>query len=223
MTANISREDAQHVLWHLGHPEGKQPDEFRERLVAAAMKADPAELDQLRAAFPGLAQAAMIVDKAWGGVDLLVGVANASTVETMSGPRYSPVLSFAVLGEPVPKGRPRSAPGQQAYTPKRTRDAEMKIRSAFQALHPGFVPLTGRLAFRAEFHRETARYADTDNLLKLCTDALNRVAFRDDEQIEVVHGERFYRAGDQARTVITISQRIEELPELFGDTEEGMR
>lgn len=129
---------------------------------------------------------------------------------------FVPVLAFQVFGEPVPKGRPRSKAGQPAYTPKRTRDAEKRVRDAFIASHPGFVPLTGRLAVQAVFYRATARHVDTDNLLKLCTDALNRVAFVDDEQIEEIRGRRIYGAGDQARTVIRIAQRIEEAPELFG-------
>lgn len=122
-------------------------------------------------------------------------------------------------GEPIPKGRPRSKAGQPAYTPKRTRDAERMVRLRFEALYPGFTPLTGRLKFEAEFHRSTARHVDTDNLLKLVTDALNRVAFTDDEQIEDVHGRRVYGAGNQARTVVRVYEAVQELPELFGDTE----
>lgn len=214
----VTREDAQHVLWHYGHPAGVQPGSFTEQLVAAALKADPANQARLQEGFPSLV-AAVQASQMFGGLDFLVQVAENPPVEFEAPPAYAPVLSFVVFGEPVSKGRPRSGNGQPVYTPKRTRDAEKKLRSAFEAMHPGFVPLTGRLAFHADFYRETGRYVDVDNLLKLCTDALNGVAFRDDEQVEQLSGERIYRAGNQARTVITISQRIEELPELFGNTE----
>jgi Holliday junction resolvase RusA-like endonuclease len=118
-------------------------------------------------------------------------------------------LIFVVPGEPLPKGRPRAKAGQQPFTPKATRAAEARVLAAFREQHPGFVPLTGRLVLSAEFHRTTRRRVDTDNLLKLVTDALNRVAFVDDEQIQTITGTRVYGAGEAARTVVRIEVRDE--------------
>ena len=131
---------------------------------------------------------------------------------------WTPVVAFTVSGEPIPKGRPRAKAGQRSFTPKRTVEAEKRVQGAFHALHPGFRPLTGRLLLSASFYRATARHVDADNLAKLATDALNGVAYVDDEQIEELHVRRFYGVGDQARTVIRIFERTDALAVPAGAT-----
>lgn len=125
---------------------------------------------------------------------------------------YKQRVAFVVKGQPLPKGRPRSAPGKPVYTPPETHAAEKKLRAVFEATHPGFTPLEGRLALVAEFHRRTRHRVDTDNLVKLLTDALNGVAYVDDEQFEEMHSKRVYGAGDEARTVVRIYEK--DVPEL---------
>lgn len=217
MSYEISPEDARHVLWAVGDPRGYRPGSFTETLLDALGRSDPQNEARLMGAFPGLVSAVQIV-RLGGGREELARIAEAGA-PVASAQNYVPRLAFVVAGEPIPKGRPRSKPGQQAYTPPKTREAEKKVRLAFQSMHPAFVPLTGRLEFHAEFYRATHRYVDCDNLLKLCTDALNRVAFVDDEQIEELSGRRVYGVGTQARTVIRIAEAVQELPELFGDSE----
>lgn len=94
----------------------------------------------------------------------------------------------------------------QSFTPKATRDAEKRIRAAFKTLYPGFEPLGGRLVVDVRFYRQTARRVDLDNLVKLITDALNGLAYVDDEQIEVLHAERVYSAGSEARAEIRVRE-----------------
>ncbi|WP_052961594.1 MULTISPECIES: RusA family crossover junction endodeoxyribonuclease [unclassified Leucobacter] len=120
---------------------------------------------------------------------------------------FEPRVAFVVGGEPIPKGRPRAKAGQRAFTPKRTADAEKRVAAAFRATYPGFAPLTGRLMVVATFYRSTRHRVDTDNLTKLPTDALNGLAYVDDEQIEEIHAKRIYGAGDRARTIIRIFER----------------
>lgn len=123
--------------------------------------------------------------------------------------RFEPRVAFVVGGEPIPKGRPRAKAGQRAFTPKRTVDAEKRVAGAFRSTHPGFTPMRGRLMFMATFYRSTRHRVDTDNLVKLCTDALNGIAYADDEQIEEIHARRIYGAGDTARTIIRILEQTD--------------
>lgn len=119
---------------------------------------------------------------------------------------WVPRFALRIGGEPLPKERPRAAQGR-AFTPKRTRDAEKRVLDAFRAAYPDVDPLTGRLLVDVKFYRRTRRGVDLDNLAKLCLDALNGVAYRDDEQIEKAIAERFYGAGDQARTEVRIYEK----------------
>lgn len=113
------------------------------------------------------------------------------------------LTSFTVWGEPLPKQRPKFGKGR-AYTPKKTRDAETAVIDAFELACPLWVPTLGNLKVEADFYRKGHRHADTDNLFKLLTDALNGVAYVDDEQISDAHPRRFYGAGDKARTEVRI-------------------
>ena len=113
-----------------------------------------------------------------------------------------PVVSFVVPGDPKPKGRPRFAKGR-AYTPEATRSAEQRVLAAFNLAYPEWTPLAPAVRLRADvlFYRSTRRRVDSDNLLKLVTDALNGRLFVDDEQLDDVRARRYYGAGDEACTV----------------------
>ena len=113
------------------------------------------------------------------------------------------LLSFTVPGNPIPKARPRHGKGR-SFTPKETVLAEQHVRETFRAEFPLWEPSIEDLRFEADFYRETGHHCDTDNLLKLCTDALNAVAYVDDTQISHIRGRRIYRAGAKARTEIRI-------------------
>lgn len=114
------------------------------------------------------------------------------------------VIDLVVPGDPKAKGRPRLSASNHTYTPKLTRVAEKSVRSAFEATHPGWEPLAGRLRIEVDFFRRTRHRVDTDNLLKLVKDALNGVAWVDDEQIDDERARRFYAAGDFARIALRV-------------------
>jgi len=98
------------------------------------------------------------------------------------------VTTFIVAGEPVPKARPRFtvAGGKPiAYTPTRTRDAELDVAQAFRIAARGVPPLTGRVSVEIDFHfsRNRGKGHDVDNLSKTVLDALNGLAYADDSQV----------------------------------------
>ena len=91
--------------------------------------------------------------------------------------------SLLIPGDPVPKGRPRVYRGH-GVTPSRTRIAESRIRADFMAKYPDGEPFDGPVKVVVEFWKAKRGRPDLDNLVKLVTDALNGVAYRDDEQIK---------------------------------------
>lgn len=126
----------------------------------------------------------------------------------MNTPRWEVAAEFTVHGEPIPKARPRAKAGQRPFTPKRVVIGEKNVRSAFQIAYPDWTPMPKDVRLRVDvsFYRATRHLVDVDNLLKVVTDALNKVAFADDEQIEQVHAYRIYGAADAARTEVRISR-----------------
>ena len=92
------------------------------------------------------------------------------------------VREFIVSGQPVPKARPRVY-GKRGVTPKKTIDAETRVREAYLAGYPNYPIFEGNVILRCRFFLQDNRRVDVDNLLKLVQDALNGVAFVDDSQI----------------------------------------
>ena len=88
-----------------------------------------------------------------------------------------------VPGNPVVKARPRVYKGH-GITPKKTLDAEKRIRDIFIAEHPGIIePTTKPVNMKITCYMADRKVRDWDNLAKLVCDALNGVAFADDSQI----------------------------------------
>lgn len=133
------------------------------------------------------------------------------------------MISFKVMGEPIGKGRPRvTARGGKfahAYTPKRTKDYEDKIRFEFMAstcekmpVYEKGIPLKveATIAFGipqsySKKKQEQCRKGlivptkkpDIDNVLKCCFDAIgNDYCFHDDAQITEVVAEKIYTDGE---------------------------
>ncbi|MFT8538157.1 RusA family crossover junction endodeoxyribonuclease [Bifidobacterium aquikefiri] len=91
-----------------------------------------------------------------------------------------------VPGDPQPKQRPkvyRIQGHMRGVTPKRTKDAQKAILRLFNAQYPDAHPIKGEVGIRLEFWMASRQVKDWDNLEKLVTDALNKVAFDDDSQI----------------------------------------
>lgn len=113
------------------------------------------------------------------------------------------LTAFTIYGQPFPKERPRHGKGH-TFTPQKTVDAETAIIDAFELACPLFEPSIENLRLEADFYRRTRHAVDGDNLFKLLTDALNKVAYRDDRQIAEGEFKRIYGAGDKARTEVRI-------------------
>ncbi len=94
---------------------------------------------------------------------------------------------FVIPGDPVPKKR-RVGQGNTAFTPKRTRDAETKVRKAFREALPGWQPEPDwTFGGLVEFRTRSGSLTDIDNALKLVMDALHKVFWADDIQVGRLH------------------------------------
>lgn len=122
-------------------------------------------------------------------------------------------IIFDVGGRPVPKERPRMTKTGHAYTPGRTREYEQKVREKFEkAAKAAGATVTDKpviLVLNAVFRiPESARRKtmpdkiitgqpychrpDMDNLDKSVRDALNGIAWEDDQQIYLTLSSKRY-------------------------------
>ena len=116
------------------------------------------------------------------------------------------MIEFELAGEPKPKGRPRMTRTGHTYTPKETRQAEIAVQLAWELA--GGQKLNGPLVLECWFYVGTKRKKDTDNMLKLVQDALNKQAYEDDDQIVELHASKIYTTPDEARTRVRIFQKM---------------
>jgi len=119
------------------------------------------------------------------------------------------IAEFTIHGEPVSKARARFTgygSATRAYTPAKTKDAQVVVRAAFKAVAAKHVPDNDHAyAVEAKFLNGTRQRRDVDNMLKLLLDGLNKVAWDDDNQVTEVIGLKIY-LGDKAlaRTEVRI-------------------
>ena len=122
------------------------------------------------------------------------------------------LYEFEVPGKITGKGRPRvNTTTAIAYTPTKTKDYEDLIKQYFIMKYRGIKPLDGRLSvtIKAYFgipknaskkQREEmlnnyispVKKPDIDNIAKIILDALNKLAFNDDNQITKLNIEKVY-------------------------------
>jgi Holliday junction resolvase RusA-like endonuclease len=120
----------------------------------------------------------------------------------------SQLLTFEVPGPVVPKERPRFA--KHAYTPKRTRDYERHVQvTAMVALEEwrvGGRRWNGALRFALDVkvYMPDKRKRDLDNCFKSISDALNKLLYNDDEQLDELHVFRYLDI-EHPRVVISIT------------------
>lgn len=93
------------------------------------------------------------------------------------------ILELTLLGDPIPKGRPRIGKNGHAFTPERTRAAERAAITLLMVAMGDLPPVEGPVGIAVEFDCATKRRTDGDNLLKLVTDAMNGIVVVDDSQI----------------------------------------
>lgn len=114
------------------------------------------------------------------------------------------IYAATVFGEVLGKPRPRVT-RHGAYTPRKFADYEERIANEFRKQLPK--PLEGAVSLKLTVQRElpksrpkkTASEPDTfrpdlDNVLKLVMDALNGVAYLDDNQVTLIQAEKLPRA-----------------------------
>lgn len=135
-------------------------------------------------------------------------------------------LELIVEGEVVGKARPRVT-RYGAYTPAKTKNYERAIQLAFQNKYKGLVPLKKPLRMEIDCYmyipkntsnirrkRKNAKEIlpdkkpDFDNMAKSITDALNGLAYEDDNQIVDARIRKFF--SDDQRAEIRIAEVEEE-------------
>lgn len=99
------------------------------------------------------------------------------------------LIAFGVPGTPVPKDRPRIGKGGHVYTPRATTNQEELTRLMFRVAaaklrlpYPLARGINVRLEITAYVPDDKTR--DWDNIGKLVSDALNKVAYADDKQVK---------------------------------------
>lgn len=122
------------------------------------------------------------------------------------------IYEFEVIGDIKGKARPRvNTYTSQAYTPTNTKDYEMLIKQYFKVKYPRYVPLENRVFVKivAQFkipkntsnknaenmlngNISPTKKPDIDNIVKIILDALNNMAFKDDNQITKLEIEKIY-------------------------------
>lgn len=115
-----------------------------------------------------------------------------------------------VMGKPKGKGRPRfNTKTGKAYTPEATKKYESEIKKAWNKKYPVHIPLDRPVAVKVlaafeppESIRKSKRTEligkpypkkpDMDNICKIALDALNEVAWKDDNQVTELICKKIY-------------------------------
>lgn len=130
------------------------------------------------------------------------------------------MIEIKVKGEPVAKARPRFSKGH-TYTPAKTRAQEELIRASYKKSGNGLIDgaIEAEFVFIYEPPKSLSKRKrlmlmgapkltrpDTDNLVKLCQDALNQTAYTDDSRIYKITSQKIY--GPEAMTIIRIKEVV---------------
>ena len=112
-------------------------------------------------------------------------------------------IKFKILGKPRGKQRPRMCIrfGKQiTYTPKQTTEYEKLVKASYIAVSRTFfekdVPLeidiTAFFSGKYSNNDWMTKKPDSDNIIKIILDGLNKVAFYDDAQVCKLYFEKKY-------------------------------
>ena len=132
------------------------------------------------------------------------------------------VYEFEVIGDIKGKARPRvNTYTGTAYTPTGTKDYENLIKQYFKVKYPRYEPLDGRVAIKIIAYFEVTKNTtkkdkklieegllsptkkpDIDNIVKIILDALNKMAFKDDNKITKLEVEKLY--GSEEKIVVKV-------------------
>lgn len=130
-------------------------------------------------------------------------------------------MKFIVYGKPVGKGRPKFARRGnyvQAYTPENTRNYEELVKTRYLLINDRNMSENGlKIKIKAIFKppkgtskkkiaeligKPYLHKPDADNIAKIICDALNGVAYKDDNQIYYLSVEKEY--GEENMTIVEI-------------------
>lgn len=119
---------------------------------------------------------------------------------------------FEIPGKITGKGRPRVNTAMAiTYTPTKTKEYEELVKQYFIIKYRGINPLEGRIAITIKAYfsipKNTKKFQieemlknnisptkkpDIDNITKIILDSLNKLAFKDDNQITKLNVEKIY-------------------------------
>ena len=131
---------------------------------------------------------------------------------------------FEVPGAIKGKGRPRvNSYTGIVYTPTTTKDYEYLVEQYFLLKYPKFKPLEGRVTVnitatfnipkstkKQDIQKMLAKEIsptkkpDIDNIVKIILDSLNKIAFKDDNQITKMEVEKVY--GEEEKVYVKIEE-----------------
>ena len=132
------------------------------------------------------------------------------------------VYEFEVPGKIIGKGRPRvNSYTGIVYTPTKTKDYEYLIEEYFLLKYPKFKPIESRIKVtikaclsipkntRKSEKEEMlnniispTKKPDIDNIVKIVLDAMNKFAFKDDNQITKLEVEKIYGEEEKLKIII---------------------
>lgn len=129
-------------------------------------------------------------------------------------------IEFEILGKPIGKARPRVS-RWGTYTPEKTVNYENFIKLCFIEKYKNFIPLETNLKIyiKAIFEvpqsysnkkkkellgKPHNKKPDIDNVSKSILDALNKIAFKDDNLVTKLEVEKIY--GEQAKVLVQIEE-----------------
>lgn len=130
--------------------------------------------------------------------------------------------SFIIFGQPVAKGRPKVTKWG-TYTPEKTVNYENLVKMSYIEAYKNEKLLEGDLEVTINFYfsmpKSTSKKMkermlnheimhnkrpDIDNCIKSITDALNKIAYKDDNQIVKIKASKYY--SDEPRTIVFIKK-----------------
>jgi Holliday junction resolvase RusA-like endonuclease len=129
-----------------------------------------------------------------------------------------------VPGDPVAKARPRISLNGHAHTPAKTRRWETRAAYIARAAWTG-PPLEGPVRVVVEVvHKRPARLCrkrdpdariingsarqDLDNVVKAALDAIQGIAFRNDNQVHLITARQWYAARDEEPCVEILVEQV---------------
>lgn len=134
------------------------------------------------------------------------------------------MIKFTVPGKPKSKGRPRYSRINgyvRTYTPKTTTEYEKLVKlSAIEQCkdqlnkeYTGLVKMSIKAHFKPNkgiskkqhdllIGQPYLKKPDTDNIVKIICDALNGLAYKDDNQVAVISAEKVYNDEEKVEVII---------------------